>query len=69
MLMFNRVLLLAHQSAGKEGVEKEEKEGLVVEEAHAVGHPHAVVVHAQHATTQHAVVVRPLWLPCLLSHQ
>ena len=53
------------ERAGEEGVEQEEQEGLVVEQAHAVGHPHAVVVHAQHAAAQHTVVVRALRLPCL----
>lgn len=66
---FNTVCLLAHQSAGEEGIQEEQEEGLVIKEAHAVGHPHAVVVHSQHAPPQHAVVVRSLWLPCLLSHQ
>ena len=27
-----------------------------------------VVVHPEHAAPRHAVVVRPLWLPCLRGH-
>mmetsp|Transcript_19093 Transcript_19093/g.73463 ORF Transcript_19093/g.73463 Transcript_19093/m.73463 type:complete len:265 (+) Transcript_19093:1883-2677(+) len=44
--------------AAESYVEQEEDEVLVVPEAHAVGHPGAVVVHAQHAPATHGAVVR-----------
>ena len=55
----------AAQAAGGAGVGQEQQEGLVVEEAHAGGHPHAVMVHLEHAAPGHPAVVRAVWLPRL----
>ena len=53
------------QPGCQEGVDEEEEEGLVVQQAHTIGYPNTVVVHLEHAPASDAVVVCPWGFPRL----